>query len=84
MSSIAPPGFLGMEREKHLSEDADACYADSTHHPVIGVDADDAGGDDSDDGDFDEDDVDDKTGDVDDDGDDSDDDVDDKGGVNRQ
>ena len=47
MSSL---GFLGTERRRHLSQDADACYADFSH-PVIG---DDGGDDGDDDGDVDE------------------------------
>ena len=54
MSSL---GFLGTERRRHLSQDADACYADFSH-PVIGG-GDDGGGDD-DGGDNDDDDDDDE------------------------
>ena len=58
MSSL---GFLGTERRRHLSQDADACYADFSH-PVIGDGGGGDGGGDDDGGDNDDDDDDEKSG----------------------
>ena len=42
MSSL---GFLGTERRRHLSQDADACYADFSHLVIGDGGGDDDGGD---------------------------------------